>query len=251
MQAKWNPELGLRDIRIILAVIVRLDWAGSRLRSAERSDDLKRNAASAVQSAMYRTAMPEIIGGLAREIESFVHRHRRHACTLYATETRIAIGPAREGIGAPIMMMHHSAAVSESSHIHTEGSSQSGECPFAKLRDRDLSHLFGGRSARPTDQQIRIDGILRPPSRHFLVGRDDESAIDALRPETVLEFESKPLHVPHFQRAKRRLLPPRQRRLKSDHSPFSIGRTEHSQGNSDNDSATSEGALARRRPVER
>src|SRR4029077_12940038 len=106
-------ELGLRDIRIILAVIVRLDWAGSRLRSAERSDDLKRNAASAVQSAMYRTAMPEIIGGLAREIESFVHRHRKHACTFYATETRIAIGPAREGIGAPLMMMHHSAAVSE------------------------------------------------------------------------------------------------------------------------------------------
>jgi hypothetical protein len=123
----------------------RIHWAGSRSRSAERSDDLKRNAASAVQSAMYRTAMPEIIRGLAREIESFVHRHRKPACTFYATETRIAIGAAREGIGAPIMMMHHSAAVSESSYIHTEGSSQSGECPFGKLRDRDLSHLFGGR----------------------------------------------------------------------------------------------------------
>jgi plasmid stabilization system protein ParE len=166
------------------------DWAGSWSRSAERSDDLERNAASAVQSPMYCTAMPEIVRGLASEIESVVHRHRKHACTFYATETRIAIGAAREGIGAPIMMMHHSAAVSESSHIHTEGSSQSGECPFAKVRHGDLSHLFGRRSARPTDQQIRIDGILRPPSRHFLVGRDDESAIDALRPETVLEFEA-------------------------------------------------------------
>jgi hypothetical protein len=72
----------------------------------------------------------------ARIDRAVVHRHRKHACTFYATETRIAVGAAREGIGAPIMIMHHSAAVSESSHTHTEGSSQSGECPFGKLGRR-------------------------------------------------------------------------------------------------------------------